>query len=102
MIFNDVSQMLKNGFTHDEILEIFRGKTITENGNPGEGATVNKATNANADTQYDDLKREHDALLERFKELESRVNTAAVNSSEGKPIVEEEPDIVKVMESLVN
>lgn len=108
MILSDVAQMLKNGFTHDEILEIFRGKTEPVGGTPVQDNTAVIDTDNNSqpvtviqDETIKQLQRENSELLERMKLLESRMNVSAVQASEGDPITPAEPDLKEIMESLI-
>ena len=98
MIIGDIANLIKNGFSHDEIMDILRGKA-PESGTPSaEPVAENKME---VDPAIEELKQEYAALKERYATLENRINTDAVKASENEPPVPEAPSMEKIMEDII-
>ena len=104
MIISDIANLLKNGFTHDEIMEIQRGAKAPESGITAEEQPDNKpdqVTMQSASSEFETLRQQNAELLARLNKMEERMNTKAVQESTNAAPVPETPDLKKVMESLI-
>ena len=96
MIISDIATLLKNGFSHDEIMEISRGTAAPTGGTP------EQQPDPVDHIVPDELIAALDAANAKIAELENRINSAAVQASENPaPEPERQPSIKEITESLI-
>lgn len=105
MLITDIVTLIKNGFTHDEIMEISRGTTAPVGGTPEQTpAPVEHIQQPEQIEQPEQTPAPaagaFDALNDRLAALESRINTAAVAASE-QPEQTPAPTLTQIMESYI-
>lgn len=101
MLISDIVTLIKNGFTHDEIMEISRGTAAPVGGTPEQ--TTAPVENSQHPEQIEQPEQTpapgvFDVLNDRLTALEIRVNSTAVANSE-QPEQQPAPTMTQIMES---